>query len=729
MKDKIIFLGIAIMLIAVGVRAAELSGDFSLEAKCGEVTPTIYVLSNNTSSTQTYTISAIGENADWINLNGKWIASDPLEITIKKNSSKELHAIISTQDCYVEPGKYTLTVKVDGQETEIEIEVISTSKLELEVSPTDASITQCESQEFTAEVENTGETDAYAEISVSGIPSAWVSIREPEFLLEKGAKREFLFTVEPACDAQVIQYKFDVVAAIRKTSFKATEEIVIDLEDAQKIAITATDFKACIDSAKSGTIEVKNNGLLEDELALSITGAGFASLEETSVSLEAGESASITVNFEEGANAGTYPVTVKAKSTKFNKESAENFEVEVKDCYNVSVGNVASSFDGEAACLEENPKYVFTLENDSENEITVKASIKGIEATVEPAEITISAGQKAVVGAEIDLAAETAGEKEFTLLLESDHFTAEEKFTLKVEDCYAIEVDYGALLEPIDKNADCAPEPITVTVTNTGSKQNSVKAELTGPKWVTMQPIAASLESGEETGFFVYITPPYNVKEGKHSAKLTFQTEDFKGSQEIEINVYGGLYADLGKASVSANSSLENLLEEVDRTVEVKLSITNDSNALLRVEDINVQGFYAEDTFTEAVLQPNETVETTVKLYLGKGWELEEFPVTVHFLTNKGIVEREITVDLNPKEKEEVQIATVGLFGLANARNAVLVAIVAIVIALAVVAGLRLSRPKPSATLSSLADQVHAEPGKKLEQIGKKKVRKRAKKK
>ncbi len=738
MNKGFVFLGIAIMLFAVftaGVKAVELEGDFSLQTDCFTPDQEIYTLSNNTSSQHTYTITAVGENADWINLNGKWIGSQALTVTLGAGQSTELVAFVKPQSCYIQPGTYEVRVRVENGEVEefvIIVIVLSTRELELDVSPNQISLEQCGEETFTIELENTGKSNERVLLSVSGIPSAWADFAQQEFVLEKNSKRTVEMKLGPACSAAVKDYRFEVVAGIEGTSFTAREEMLLEMVDAQDIAISANALNACNDAPSTGTIEVKNNGNLEDDLKLSVSGLDWASLEVGKISVEAGQTAEITVNFEKSDVAeGSYAFTVSAHSNKFNKDTLETFNVNVSDCYSVSIESVEVEGEEGRSCLEENPTYKFSLVNGQTETIELDASVSGMNAAISPAKVSIPAGESRELEVELDLAGETAGEKEFSLLLESRHFSLSQVYSLAVEDCFAVEVDYGGLTEAIDVNANCEAEPITVTIKNIGTRANTVNARVSGIEWLYIEPTAETLQPGEERGIFLYISPPYDIKEGLHEASLSVEARDLSEKQGIAVNVYGGLYADMGKASVSADAELRNLLEEVDKTVEVTVTISNDSNALLRIEDINVLNFYSEHVFEETTLQPGEETTAVVKLYLGKSWALDKFTVPIQFLTNKGTVTRDVEVSLSEEEEGEDQeaAAQVGLFSLGNAKDALLVGIAVLVIALVVMIGLRMSKPQPSATLSSLAEQVHAEPGKKLEEIGKKKKKGARKKK
>jgi len=76
MVKKIILILVLLFLIGTA-NTVTLTGDFSLETNCAVPAKAVYVLHNNSGTTQSYSVKAIGENSDWINLNGQWINEDP----------------------------------------------------------------------------------------------------------------------------------------------------------------------------------------------------------------------------------------------------------------------------------------------------------------------------------------------------------------------------------------------------------------------------------------------------------------------------------------------------------------------------------------------------------------------------------------------------------------------------------------------------------------------------
>ncbi|MDP6670470.1 MAG: hypothetical protein QGI60_01490, partial [archaeon] len=503
------------------VKAVELDGDFSLQTNCFTPDQEIYTLTNESSSQHTYTITAVGENTDWINLNGKWIGSEALTVTLNAGQSIELVAFVKPQSCYIQPGTYELRIRIDDEEFVIIVIVTSTRELEMDVSPSQVSLEQCEEETFTIEIENIGKSNERVLLSVSGIPSAWADFAQQEFVLEKKAKRTVEMKLSPVCNATVKDYRFDVVAGIEGTSFTAKEEVLLEMVDVQDIAVSASALNACNDASSTGTIEVKNNGNLEDDLTLSVSGLDWASLDVENVSIEAGQTADVIVNFEKSnVAAGTYEFTVSAHSSKFNKDTLETFNVNVSDCYSVSIESLEVDGEEGKACLEENPTYKFTLVNGQTEAIELNASISGMSAVINPASVSIPAGESRELEVELDLANETAGEKEFSLLLNSTYFSLSQVYNINVEDCFAMEVDFSSLVDAIDVNANCEAMPFTVIIRNIGTKENTVTASVSGIEWLYIEPTTETLQPGEERGIFLYVAPPYDVKEGLHEASL-----------------------------------------------------------------------------------------------------------------------------------------------------------------------------------------------------------------
>ncbi len=718
---KKIILALTLLFLIGTANALTLTGDFSLETNCAVPDKARYTLHNDSGTTKTYTISAIGENNDWININGVWIGETPLVVTLANSDTEELYAFVKPKSCYVTPGEYTIVIDISGEKKEIIVTVVESRLLELDILPKNMQVSQCEKAEFDIRIKNTGEMDETVFLEVEGFPNEWTKLSFSEMFLEEGQTKTVKLEIQPDCDAETKKYEFSIKAGIKGTTFFTVDNASLEIEDEQEISITATEMDACKEKSMQGTVKVKNNGLLEDQLHLSIGGIDWAKIEPADLTLKAGEEKEVSIVFARtNAAEGTYDFSLFAHSAKFNKGTKQELSAELQDCYNISItetkinGNPAAEA---KACIEEKALYQFTLENDAIKPIEAEITVLGIDAVVLPGKVEIASGKSASIEVEIDLAGEQAGEKIFTLQVKGENFSMQKDYTLTAEDCYSLEVNWDGLNEKIELDANCKSEPFTVKALNKGTRSQNVMVSVSGPEWIYFEPTQTGIETGAEQEIYFYMAPPYDTKEGNHTATVIIKGKNQTFRKELDITVYGGLYAELGTASVETNADVTEIIERTERSIKVLVQVSNDGNSMIRISKISSQDFNAGFKFEEILLNPAESIEVPMTIYIGESKE-RQFDVVLSIETDKGTMEREITVDLDKKPEE--QELFVSLFGLENASDLALAGIViAVIIAFAAIALKAEAKEKPKGGLINLAKDVQEIPGKKLEEIGK----------
>ena len=716
---KKIILALALLFLIGTASALTLTGDFSLETNCAIPDKAMYTLHNDSGTTKTYTISAIGENNDWININGVWIGETPLVITLTDGDSEELYAFVKPKSCYVTPGEYTIVIDVSGEKKEIIVIVVESRLLELDITPESQGISQCEKAEFDIRVKNTGEMNETVSLEVEGLPNGWTKLGFSEMFLEEGKTKTVTLEIQPECDSETKEYEFSIKAGLKGTAFFTVENASFEIEDEQGISITATEMDACKEKIMQETVKVKNNGLLEDELHLSVAGIDWATVEPKDLTLKAGEEKEVSIIFARtNAAEGTYDFDFLAHSAKFNKGTSKEISAELQDCYNISITDTKIDGAGEAkACIGEKTLYEITLENDGLQPIEAEIAIFGIDAIVSQGAVEIASGKTATIEVEIDLAGEQVGEKVFTLQVKSENFSMQRDYSFIAENCYGLNVDWDGLNEEIELDANCKSEPFTVKALNTGTKSQNVVVSVSGPEWIYFEPEQTGIEAGAEQEIYFYMAPPYDTKEGKHTATVTIRGKNQTFRKELALVVYGGLYAELGTASVETDAEVIEILERTERSIKVSVQVSNDGNSMIRISNISSQDFNAGFEFEEILLNPAESIKVPMTLYIGESEE-REFDLVLKIETDKGTMEREITVDLDKKPEE--QDIFVGLFGLGDASDLALAGIViAVIIAFAAIALKAEAKEKPKGGLTNLTKDVQDLPGKKLEEIGK----------
>jgi len=733
MKNSIALLFGVLFLLGMA-SAVQLTGDFSVETDCFAPGKAVFVLSNETGSTQTYAIKAVGENSGWINLNGKWIGEDPLSVTLGPGQSIELYAFVKPQDCYVVPGDYAIALEVRNSDIitkQVSVKVLESRALNLEISPLEQVATQCQQKEFNLNVRNAGEHEERVLLNVKGIPAEWAKLYFSEMLVEAGQSKTVKLEVQPACNAEIKDYEFTVRAELEGTSFFVEKQATLNLQDRQEIAITGSSMGACVEKITQSTVKIKNNGLLEDSLALSIEGIDWASVQPASVTLKAGEEKTVAIVFAKtSAATGSHGFSLKAFSAKFGKAARKEFTVELSDCYGITIAgaklNGTEAAEKPKVCIESRPVYAVSLANNSIEAIEAEISIEGINAVVSPAKISIAKGATKEILIEIDLGNEQPGEKTFAVRAKGSNFSMQKDFTLIAEDCYNILVDWDGLNKQIELDANCKSEPFTVKVSNQGARKQNISVSAAGPNWVYLEPQDFSIEPGAKKEIYLYFAPPFDTKEGNHTATISIKDKEGIENRQVRMMVYGGLYAELGfgSARIIVDASVKDVVESVQTTMHISLNLSNDSNSLIRVKGITARDANAEFDFKETLLQPAQSIEIPMTLFLGIDENARQFAVSLLVDTDKGTMQRSVEIDLDKKEPA----AEAGLFGLAGLTDIALAVLFIAAIAIFTAIALRseFGKERKDSGLEELAKEVQEIPGKKLEEIGRRKKGRKA---
>jgi uncharacterized membrane protein len=755
--DKRLLVLAALLFLLGSASAVTLEGDFSLSMDCESGKNVVYMLYNDSSRARTYTVTAVGENSDWVNINGKWVGEESLEISLEGRQSSELFALVKPQTCYVRPGDYMIRLEIDGRETlnrEIEVEVVKSRILELEVIPKSQGAAQCEESYFDISVKNAGQWDEEVSLSIEGLPSSWANLQSDSVSLDGGQTREIELMVKPPCRTEIREYPFTVEASLLGTDFSIKKTASLEIEDRQGIEIEASEMVACAEKASSEEILVRNTGLLDDSLRLSIEGLDWASIQPSQLRIEAeGEETASIVFSGSDAEKGSYEFTVKAYSEKFDKTTMKRMEVELQECYNVTVRAVKldnkNIEEKPVACIERNPVYTFSIKNGAVEPVEADIRITGVDAIISPSNTVINRGETKTVSVEIDLSNETPGVKKFRFEASGENFSAKQDLEIEALDCYALKVDWDGLIEEIELDQDCKSKVFTAKITNQGEKGQNAEISISGPEWVYTEPKQLALDAGQEQEAYFYIAPPFDLEEGTYTVNASIKGKERTFNRQVEISTFGfkegperqepepqepeGTDGEEKLAvSVEAEAKVEELVEETENSAKVTVKISNSGTETLEISAISTADLNAVFEFEPTTLETEETAEVSMTVFLAEGEELPDL-VVLKLETNKGLLE-------TPAEilDEEPEDSLAGLFSLAGVDDLLLAAIVIIVIVVFAAIALRSeSGSKPESGLKHLADEVKELPGRKLEEIGKhkklkslaKEVRKPARKK
>jgi len=654
--NKYTIFGLLFLIAAIGmVKADFTSGEFSLKADCFEAVFQNYEFRNNTTETQTYKLTATGEGAEWVNVNGKWISTDPLMFELGAGKSKTLYAYFKPC-CWTKPGKYIIGLKYSSSgesgTEKVTLTVLESRKILLEVVPETLRIGQCQEGLFSIRVQNNSHIGETIQLNITGLNEEWLNLSANEFYIESGAEREAQLQVLPACTEELGEYNGKVIARIKNTELSTSKDLEIEIVDKQFIELgtgVQRNAEACNDLDQEHKISVSNLGRAKDTIELSIDGPNWIELKEKSLVLNAGEVKDLTVEFNSAdSEEKEYTFTIKAKSKTFGKETTETFRVTVLDCFKLGVEKVAGA---EEVCIENAHEYTFLVKNLKDTSTKVSISATGIENSISQGEFDLASGQEKEIKVLFDFDKAKAGDNVIELIVEGDNFEFSKKFGLKLNDCYAIKLDHEELCEKttVVTGASICPKEriITSTVKNTGTKENTVSLELTGINWIYLEPKDFTLAPGEEAEFYTYFSPGVNEHEGDYTGELVVKARDFQEKAVIRVevdNVGSGEEID-----ITAETEIEEEIIEKEKTVKSKIHLRNTGNCLLIIKDITASGFETDFDPSYFELDVNEETTITATIHLGKETEAKEISLPIRIETDRGIIKKTLTVSFTEK--------------------------------------------------------------------------------
>lgn len=661
--NKYTFLGIVLILVSVGVRAGFTSGGFELEGDCFKAVFASYEFTNNWTETITYKLTAIGDGAEWVNINGKWISEEPLAFTLKPGEKKILYAYFKPC-CWTNPGEYIIGLQYSSKKgiktQQITFLVKESRVLSIDVIPPKIEIGQCEEGVFEVKVTNRSQIGETIGLSIEGLEPEWLELSSNEFFLGKDSEKTVQLSVTPKCTDALKEYNGKIIAKIKNTELFTSKDFNVEIVDKQLVEIGTEEQRsldACNDLEEEKIISIKNNGRAKDVLSLSISGPEWIELKEKTLSLEPGETKSISVYFHSrGIEETNYSFTLKAFSEIYGKETVQEFTVSVEDCFRLEVEKIRGV---EESCLEEGLSYEFSVWNVKETETSVKVTLNGMSAEVSPESFKLDANEEKRIRVSFDLSEESKGEKKFTLVVEADNFEFLKEFALKLNDCYALELENQELVKKIEvvTGAQVCPQEkiITLLAKNPGTMSQEITVNISGIEWVFVEPKELALNPDEFQEFYLYFSPPVNIKEGNYTGTLEVIARDFQ--EKIPMNVSIKTIGPEEEIDVSAESELEEEIIETKKTIKAKIKLKNTGNCRLGVNDIKAAGYDVSFDSTSFELDVNEERTIVATVFLGEDFNEEKvsFPITIE--TDRGIIKKMLSISL---VEEEVVVEEIG---------------------------------------------------------------------
>lgn len=675
-KLIIIILGVALLVFGATARASGLTGTCDSTSVQCDLQINNMTVCNDNGFTQTFYPLVSGEVPSWVK-------ALPESVTLQAGECTQLE-VYTISPCYQEPGQYSATVDVtdsDGQPISCSIELNQGHFVDMDFSPEQQTVTQCEEASYKIELENNtivpNQQLELVNLSVSGIDPSWVNLETSQIIVEKGEPATVNLSLLAPCDQEIGNYDFEVKSSLFNPNFYSTKKGTLTIVQGQGLQIDVDDgfgegtsqnpLKACIEAERTVEITLKNTGNKDDTIDISLEGPDWARLSETNIDIQKGEEKKIQLTFEKTNDTQTeYPIKLTFTSTIFKFSATKELTVSLQDCFNASLEFPVGQ---ENICKDEENNLTFRLKNDRENPLDLKLEVEGINASLEEDTVSLGAFEEKEITVKVDatgLASEGTVKK--TPLFLEVLFDASGSMNQKIEGQRKIDIAKHAIIAftneitPIDiglrvfgHKEECSDSELLEPINQQGIIDIPQKIKEFAPTGNT--PLAKTLEqslndfAGKEGDKFVIL-----VSDGKESCngdtKASAQKLNEKGitvyaigfdidetgKRQLDeiVNITGGQYFDARNAN-----ELINVLLEITRKLDIQKSRTVQKNFTVKATSEN---FSLEKDFMVSVSDCHNIAVFTPELNVCTGITGKETATII----NLGTKEQQLEINATP---------------------------------------------------------------------------------
>ena len=589
------------------------------EIEPGEYTRDITVESGNAKDTETITIDVLrvhGVELDTTTTKTSCIGDTEtfdiyisnLGLTIETYSITSTSGILEKGEITIESEEtriITLNVPVTAEKQTIDINAKSTTSYAensktLQIlglncysqvaAITPESKTMCikESSDFTITIKNTGtKEDTYTITTDMGELSA------DSLTIDAATEKKVKLTVSPE-DTGEYTANIQVNSAHETTELQVT----VSAQSCKGIAVITIPKEKTVckgDTAKY-TVTIKNIGKTEDTLTISTT-MGVLSEKETTI--EAGETMELELAIPtENLDYETYSVTVTAESDV--KDTSESVLI-IENCYSATLTAEPQII---KVCPKKDAVFIITLENTGKNKDTY--TIESSYGTLEKDTVELES-QKTE---DIQLTVPTnTQDKQVIINMFSEHTQATKTVNISLRDeekCYGFTINANP---KIIEAQEYKGYLYTMTVKNTGEYSSGFSiSTVGGPEWTYIDPTSTNIETGSESQFYIYVSPPYGTEAGTYNIDIEIE-RDNASTKTITLQLI------LGKTAKPQDKPYETEEPSKDKEPEQVLPktypVTIDTETTYKInetETLTIEGIYTKD---------NKETQVTINLRTG----------------------------------------------------------------------------------------------------------------
>jgi len=498
-------IALTLILLSLTVQAHTLEGNFEGLTFQGETIESTFLLCNTLNSNENFHL--ISNNA--------WMQIRPLSVYLAEDQCEEIYAF-TTPHPYANSGNYEIEVIAEGNTQTVSktfyLTVVEGHRININTIKNPINSTQCKTETFVFELKNTGIFDERALLSVQGINLNWVELSSEEILLKKNAVKEIELKVLIPCNQETKNYEFQLLTELKNTGIIKETNLLLQIENGQEISIENKSFNSCNDLKTQDLISIENNGLLEDKLTIEVSGLDWITVKNKNFTLQPGEKKEVELEFNQTqTETNNYNFSVKVYSEKFNQVYEKQFQVQLQDCYNLTLEKGAFQ---DSACIESKPEISFILKNNGTRKTEVKTSMTGIQAELEKNSFSLNPNDSTEIRATLNFDGLKEGNTKFVFIADSQEYTETLEGEIEIQDCFETE----SIVPSLEL---CNAVPLTdksITIKNTGTQTQNFTIS-SDVEWIKLKETNFELQGKQEKQIGLIINPTENSNEKSYSIK------------------------------------------------------------------------------------------------------------------------------------------------------------------------------------------------------------------